>query len=227
MSALFIDRREAGRQLAKRLERFAGRSDVVVLGLPRGGLPVAGEVAAALGAPIEVFVVRKIGVPGHEELAMGAVASGGVRVVNQDVVRAIGITRWDFDDVTDMELHEVKRRERAYATGRPFPDLRDKTVILVDDGVATGSTMLAGVHALRQLGSAAVIAAAPVMAREAHAALARVADACECVVVPERFSGVGMYYEDFSQTSDEEVRAVLSRGAPRLPDRQPLHAARR
>jgi putative phosphoribosyl transferase len=213
MSVLFDDRYDAGRRLATRLHSLAGRPGLMVLGLPRGGVPVAGEVAAALSAPLDVFVVRKLGVPGHEELAMGAVASGGVRVVNRDVVHAAGITRRDFDEVTDKELREVQRRERAYRTERPFPDLRGATVILVDDGVATGSTMLAGVHALRELGPAEVIVAAPVMARDAFRALEREADRCECVAVPEPFYGVGMYYQDFSQTGDEEVRSILRRFA--------------
>lgn len=208
MSPLFNDRYDAGRRLAARLQPLAGKPNLVVLALPRGGVPVAGEVAAALRAPLDVFVVRKIGVPRHEELAMGAVATGGIRVVNQDVVRAAGIDRRAFDDATDRELHEVARRERAYRVG-PFPDLRGAIVILVDDGVATGSTMLAGVHALRQLGPAAVIAVAPVMARDAYQALARVADGCECLAVPEPFRGVGDYYQDFSQTSDKEVRRIL------------------
>jgi predicted phosphoribosyltransferase len=216
MSALFSDRHDAGRRLAARLQPYADRPGLVVLGLPRGGVPVAGEVAAALGAPLDVFVVRKLGVPWQAEVAMGAVASGGVRVVHQDVVRAAGVTRRMFDDVTEKELQEVQRQERAYRMGRPFPDLRGATVILVDDGVATGSTMLACVHALRQLGPTAVIAAAPVMAPEAYRALGRAADGCECVAVPEPFYGVGAYYEDFSQTSDEEVRGILRRfaGAP-------------
>jgi putative phosphoribosyl transferase len=218
MFVLFNDRHDAGRRLAARLQPYADRPGLVVLGLPRGGVPVAGEVAAALGAPLDVFVVRKLGVPWHEEVAMGAVASGGVRVVHQDVVRAAGVTRRTFDDVTDKELQEVQRRERAYRMERAFPDLRGATVILVDDGVATGSTMLAGVHALRQLGPAAVIAAAPVMAREAYRMLAQAADGCECLAVPEPFQGVGTYYEDFSQTSDEEVRGILRRFA-RAPTR--------
>jgi predicted phosphoribosyltransferase len=212
MSLPFSDRHDAGRRLAARLLRFAGEPNLVVLALPRGGVPVAGEVAAALRAPLDVFVVRKIGVPRHEELAMGAVASGGVRVVNQDVVRAAGIDRRAFDDATERELHEVARRERAYRVN-PFPDLRGATVILVDDGVATGSTMLAGIHALRQLGPAAIVAAAPAMAPDAYQALARAADATESVVVPEPFYGVGTYYEDFSQTSDDEVRSILRRFA--------------
>jgi predicted phosphoribosyltransferase len=226
MSALFHDRHDAGHRLAARLQSLAGRPGVIVLGLPRGGVPVAGEVAAALGAPLDVFVVRKIGVPGHEELAMGAVASGGVRVVNPDVVREIGVSRQVFDEVTDRERLEVQRRERAYRAGRPFPDLRGSIVILVDDGVATGSTMLAGVHALRQLGPAAVIAAAPVMAREAHRMLATAADRCECVAMPEPFYGVGMHYQDFSQTSDEEVREILDRFAGQTAERQAPHAVR-
>jgi putative phosphoribosyl transferase len=226
MSVLFNDRYDAGRRLAARLQHLVGRPHLVVLGLPRGGVPVAGEVAAALRAPLDVFVVRKLGAPGHEELAMGAVASGGVRVVNQDVVRAAGVTRHDFDDVTARELYEVQRRERAYRSDRPFPDLRGATVVLVDDGVATGSTMLAGVHALRQLGPAGIIAAAPVMATEAHRILARAADGCECVAVPEPFGGVGMFYGDFSPTSDEEVRDVLRRFAAPPADGQALYAGR-
>jgi predicted phosphoribosyltransferase len=225
MSVLFDDRHDAGRRLAAGLHHFAGRPHLVVLGLPRGGVPVAGEVAEALGAPLDVFVVRKLGLPRHEELAMGAVASGGIRVVNQEVVRAAGITRREFDQVTATELLELRRRERAYRAGRPFPDLREATVILVDDGVATGSTMLAGVRALRQLGPAAVIAAAPVMAREAYRTLAREADGCECVAVPEPFYGVGGHYRDFPQTSDEEVRDVLRRFATPL-DGQALHVGR-
>jgi putative phosphoribosyl transferase len=211
MTAMFKDRHDAGRQLAARLRSLAGRPRLVVLGLPRGGVPVAGEVADALGAALDVFVVRKIGAPGHEELAMGAVASGGVRVIHQDVVRELGVTRQLFDDATERELQEVQRRERAYRDGRPFPDLKGATVILVDDGVATGSTMLAGIHALRQFGPAAVIAAAPVMAREAYRTLAQTADQCECVAIPEPFYGVGVHYFDFTQTSDEEVRGVLRR----------------
>jgi len=227
MSTLFTDRHDAGRRLATRLLGLAEQPKLIVLGLPRGGVPVAGEVAAALGAPLDVFVVRKLGLPGHEEVAMGAVASGGVRVVNQDAVRAAGITRTAFDAATERELQEVRRRERAYRANRPFPDLRKATVVLVDDGVATGSTMLAGVHALRQLGPAMIVAAAPVMAREAQHTLARAADACLCVAVPEPFYGVGTYYDDFTQTSDEEVRAILARAsAAPASDGRALDAAR-
>ena len=224
MSILFTDRHEAGSRLAARLAPLAGRPRPVVLGLPRGGVPVAGEVAAALGAPLDVFVVRKLGLPGHEELAMGAIASGGLRVVNQEIIREAGVSRRTFDEVTEREQRELRRRERTYRADRPFPDLRGATVILVDDGVATGSTMLAGVHALRQLGPAAIIAAAPVMSPEAHRMLSRVADGCECVAVPDPFYGVGMYYADFSQTSDEEVREILRHSTPRPADEQALHA---
>jgi predicted phosphoribosyltransferase len=174
-------------------------------------VPVAGEVAGALRAPLDVFVVRKLGVPGHEEVAMGAVASGGVRVVQQDVVRAARVSRQVFDEETDRERHEVDRQERLFRAESPFPDVRDATVILVDDGVATGSTMVAGIQALRHLGASTIIAAAPVMSREAYDMLLARADGCECAAIPEPFIGVGAYYRDFSQTSDAEVREVLDR----------------
>lgn len=210
MSTLFANRREAGRRLAGRLQRLAGRSDLIVLGLPRGGVPVAFEVAVALKAPLDVFVVRKVGVPHHEELAMGAVASGGLRVVNQEVVRQLGIPRQVFDAIAEQEEREVLRRDREYRMGRPFPPIQGKTVILVDDGVATGSTMLAAAHALRESGPEQIVIAAPVMARESVAAIGRAADAVEYLATPEPFSGVGAHYEDFSQTPDEEVRRLLS-----------------
>jgi predicted phosphoribosyltransferase len=211
MTAMFKNRYDAGRQLAARLRTFAERPNLIVLGLPRGGVPVAAEVANAQGAALDVFVVRKLGAPGHAELAMGAVASGGVRVVEQDVVRELHVSRQAFDQATEREVREIERRERVYREGRPLPDLKDATVILVDDGVATGATMLAGVYALRQLGPAAVIAAAPVMSRQAYRTLAEAADHCVCVGMPEPFYGVGMHYLDFEQTSDEVVRAVLRR----------------
>jgi len=189
-----------------------------VLGLPRGGVPVAYEVARALGAPLDVFVVRKLGAPGHEELAMGAVASGGVRVINEDVVRGLGITRQIFDETTEQEQREVLRRERSYRGERPLPTLAGMTIVLVDDGVATGSTMLAAVHALREFRPASIIVAAPVMATDAVRTIARAADECERVATPEPFYGVGMHYEDFTQTTDEEVRTLLkdAAAAPRL-----------
>jgi predicted phosphoribosyltransferase len=224
MSALFTDRRDAGRQLAARLQRFRGRADVIVLGLPRGGVPVAAEIAEALDLPLDVFVVRKLGVPGQEELAMGAVASGGGRVVNEEIVRLARVRPEVFEGVTARELREIQRREAAYRAGRPFPSLHGATVILVDDGVATGSTMLAGVHALRQLGPAAVIVAAPVMAHGAKRALERAADGCEYVALPDPFYGVGMHYGDFSQTPDEEVRETLRRFSTRSFDAEAAHA---
>jgi predicted phosphoribosyltransferase len=212
MIALFSDRQEAGQQLAAKLSHLAGREKLIVLGLPRGGVPVAAEVARALGTPLDVFVVRKLGVPGQEELAMGAVASGGVRVENEEVIRSLGITRRTLDDVTEAEQRELARREREYRHGRPFPTIRDGTVVLVDDGVATGSTMMAAVKALRQQGPAAIVVAAPVMSRSAQKALSRLADDCVVISTPEPFYGVGAWYQDFSQTTDEEVRALLEPG---------------
>jgi len=214
MIALFSDRQEAGQQLAAKLSHLAGREKLVVLGLPRGGVPVAAEVARALGAPLDVFVVRKLGVPGQEELAMGAVASGGVRVENEEVIRSLGIARRTLDEVTEVEKRELARREREYRRGRPFPLIHDGTVVLVDDGVATGSTMLAAVKALRQQGPAAIVAAAPVMSRSAQVALSQVADACVVVATPEPFYGVGAWYHDFTQTTDDEVRALLEQETP-------------
>jgi predicted phosphoribosyltransferase len=214
MSALFADRRDAGRQLAGALRHLAGRPRLMVLGLPRGGVIVAGEVAQALGAPLDLFVVRKLGVPGHEELAMGAVASGGIRVISPETVAALGIPRSTVDEVTEVEQRELARRERAYRQDRPFPDLRDATVVLVDDGVATGSTMLAALHALREYRPAGLIAAAPVMSRSARASLLKFADACVAVATPEPFLGVGVWYGNFTQTSDAEVLAVLEQANP-------------
>lgn len=213
MSVRFKDRHDAGRRLALRLRRYAAEPNLVVLALPRGGVPVGGKVAAALGAPLDVFVVRKIGVPGREELAMGAVASDGVPVMHEAVVREFGISREVFDRGVAREMAEIERREQAYLAERTFPPIEGATVILVDDGVATGSTMEAAVRALRHLGPAAVIAAAPVMSREAHDRLDRLADGCEYLDLPEPFYGVGVYYLDFAQVSAGEVRAELRRCA--------------
>ncbi|HEY8259322.1 MAG TPA: phosphoribosyltransferase family protein [Gemmatimonadales bacterium] len=226
MSVLFANRREAGRRLALRLQRLKGRPDLIVLGLPRGGIPVAFEVARALAAPLDLFVVRKLGVPGHEELAMGAVASGGLRVVNQDVVRQLGVTRQTFDAITEEEEREVQRRDREYRMGRPFPSLQGKTVILVDDGVATGSTMLAAVHALRELSPEGILVASPVMTHEAVRSIAQAADAVEYVAAPEPFYGVGAHYEDFTQTADEEVRRLLGEAATSTGQGRVSHAER-
>jgi putative phosphoribosyl transferase len=209
----FRDRTDAGRRLAAKLGRYAGRPDVIVLGLPRGGLPVAYEVARALGAPLDVFVVRKLGTPGREELAMGAIASGGVRVVNEEVVQALGITLEELDEAAAREAEELRRREEAYRDGRPAPDLRDKVVILVDDGLATGSTMRAAVAAVRRLGPARVVVAVPVGAGETCGEFRAIADEMVCLATPEPFFAVGNWYEDFSQTTDDEVRDLLARAA--------------
>jgi predicted phosphoribosyltransferase len=204
----FRDRREGGRLLAAELGEYAGRPDVVVLGLPRGGLPVAFEVARALGAPLDVFVVRKLGVPGHEELAMGAIGSGGVVVLNPEVVDALGIPEQVIDRVAELERRELERRELAYRTGAPA-DVRDRIAILVDDGLATGSTMRAAIAALRKLDPARVVVAVPVAAPESRDLVAAEADEVVCLATPPDFYAVGLWYEDFSQTSDEEVRMIL------------------
>jgi putative phosphoribosyl transferase len=210
---IFRDRAEAGRLLAAKLREYANRSDVVVLALPRGGVPVAFEVARALNAPLDVFVVRKLGVPGHEELAMGAIASGGVRVLNQDVLRALGISRGVVDLVAEREQRELLRREREYRDGRAPVDIRNRTVILVDDGLATGSSMRVAAIALKQKGPAEIIAAVPVGAPETCAEFESEVDKVVCATTPRRFRAVGEWYRDFSQTSDEEVRDLLSEAA--------------
>jgi predicted phosphoribosyltransferase len=208
---LFRDRTEAGRLLAARLEKYAGKPDVMVLALPRGGVPVAFEVARALHAPMDVFIVRKLGVPGHEELAMGAVASGGVRVLNDHVVAGLGIPEYVIDAVVKWETEELKRRERLYRGNRPPADVRGKTVILVDDGLATGSTMLAAVQALRQQGPARIVVAVPVASPDTCELMKAYVDEIVCAATPEPFYAVGLWYEDFSQTTDEEVRELLAR----------------
>jgi putative phosphoribosyl transferase len=210
---LFSDRTEAGRLLAARLETYAGRPDVIVLALPRGGVPVAYEVARALHAPLDVFVVRKLGIPGHEELAMGAVATGGVRVLNDQAIRGLSIPNYVIDAVADWELRELERRERDYRGDRPPPDVRGKMVILVDDGLATGSTMLAAVQALRQQGPARIVVAVPVASPETCELLKAYVDEVFCAATPEPFYAVGLWYRDFSQTTDEEVRDLLTRSA--------------
>jgi predicted phosphoribosyltransferase len=205
----FEDRKEAGRALAARLRQYAGRSDVVVLALPRGGVPVAFPVAEALDAPLDLFLVRKLGTPGHRELAMGAIASGGIRVLNDDVVRWYGIPPAAIDAVAREEEQELGRREAAYREGRDAPPLEGRIVILIDDGLATGSTMMAAVKAVRQRHPSRIIVAVPVGARDTCEALATVADEVVCVRMPEPFSAVGQWYLDFDQTTDEEVRQLL------------------
>jgi putative phosphoribosyl transferase len=209
MPSLFHDRRDAGRRLGARLapRRYA---DPIVLGLPRGGVPVAYEVALALRAPLDVFVVRKLGAPGHPELAMGAVATGGVRVLMDDVIAELGVSADVLAATTSIERAELERRERAYRSGRPPLALERHTAILVDDGVATGASMVAAIQAARVLRPRLIVAAAPVMSERARQTILTEADACEAVAIPEPFFGVGVWYEDFAQTSDEEVRALLS-----------------
>ncbi len=212
---LFRDRAAAGRALAERLGAYVGDPRVRVLGLPRGGIPVAYEVASFLNAPLDVFVVRKLGVPGQEELAMGAIATGGVRVVNADVMSAFGLTERDLERAAALELAELARREAAYRGDRPAPDLHGATVIVVDDGLATGSTMRAAVSAIRPQGPARIVVAVPVSARSTRDALAREVDEIVCVATPEPFLAVGRFYEDFTQTSDAEVHDLLDRAARR------------
>jgi putative phosphoribosyl transferase len=210
---LFADRSEAGRYLASKLGRYAGRDDVVVLALPRGGVPVGYEVARALGTPLDVFLVRKLGVPGHEELAMGAIASGGVRVLNEEVIRALKMPLEAIDAAAQREARELQRREQAYRDGRPAPDVRDRIVILVDDGLATGSTMRAAVRALRKQHPGRIVVAVPVGAPDTCGEFRGEADEVVCARQPEPFFAVGAWYRDFSQTTDEEVRELLQEGA--------------
>ena len=207
---LFRDRADAGRHLLSRLGAYHGRPDVVVLGLPRGGIPVGYEVARGLGAPLDVFVVRKLGVPGQEELAMGAIATGGVRVVNRDVVDALHIAPDVLDRAAEAERRELERRERSYRGDRPEPRVEGRTVILVDDGLATGSTMRAAVQALRQQRPARIVVAVPVAAFATCEELRREVEDVVCFATPEPFMAVGRFYDDFSQTTDEEVHDLLA-----------------
>ena len=210
----FGDRREAGRELATLLPASLRSEDVVVLALPRGGVPVAFEIALALGAPLDVFLVRKLGTPGHPELAMGAIASGGIRVLNDEVVQYLNIRREFIDAVAEREQTELERREAAYRHGRPMPSLRNRTVILVDDGLATGSTMKAAVAAVKHEEPKRVIVAVPVGAPETCQALRNLADEVICARMPTSFAAVGQWYRDFSQTTDEEVTDLLEKGRP-------------
>jgi putative phosphoribosyl transferase len=209
MSVPFLDRREAGKQLAAKLASYADDPGVLVLGLPRGGVPVAYEVARALQAPLDVFVVRKLGVPGHRELAMGAIASGGLRVLNMDVIEALGISPADVESVAARELVEMERQQKTYRGNAPLPEFSGRTLIVVDDGLATGSTMRAAVGALRQSNPARIIVAAPVAAAETVRRLREEADSVVCLSAPSDFHAVSMWYQNFSQTSDEEVRNLL------------------
>jgi putative phosphoribosyl transferase len=211
MQRAFPNRAEAGRRLAERLTHYRGRDDAIVLGLPRGGVPVAYEVARRLGLPLDVFVVRKLGVPGYEELAMGAIASGNVSVLNEDVMRAVPNSAALLELVLVQEKLELARREALYRQGRPALDLRGRVIILVDDGLATGATMRAAAGALRKQDAAKIVVAVPVGAPETCRELEAEVDELICAFAPEFFHGVGQFYEDFSQTADEEVRETLAR----------------
>ena len=207
---LYRDRRDAGLELARKLARYRDRDDVVVLALPRGGVPVAFEVARELRAPLDVFVVRKLGTPGQPELAMGAIASGGVRVLNREVVDTLRISGEAIEAVARIETEELTRRERQYRGGRPPLEVRGKVVIVVDDGLATGSTMRAAAQALRQEGAAKTVIAVPVAAQQSCEAVRREADEVVCGATPEPFYAVGQWYRDFEQTTDDEVRELLA-----------------
>ncbi|HKG90721.1 MAG TPA: phosphoribosyltransferase [Gemmatimonadaceae bacterium] len=217
MAARYRNRTDAGRRLAAKLQAYANRPDVLVLALPRGGVPVAYEVARALGAPLDVFVVRKLGLPTRPEFAMGAIASGGVRVLDQRVVRHYGVSAEELAAVTAAEERELARREQRYRGGRPFPDVRGKTVVLVDDGLATGATMAAAAAALRAQNPTGLVVAVPVSSPETCDAFRDIVDDIICAVTPEPFYAVGLWYEDFSQTTDEEVHELLARAAREHP----------
>lgn len=210
---MFRDRVDAGRSLAQRLKHYAGRDDVIVLGVPRGGVPVAFAVAEALHAPLDILLVRKLGTPGQKELAMGAIASGGVRILNEEVVRDLGISEADLASAVSEQEAELQRREQMFRGVRPPVSVRDKITILVDDGIATGSSMLAAVSALRSLHPKKIVVAIPVGPSHARSQIGPVADEFICVSTPEWFFAIGEFYENFEQVEDEEVRNLLSRAA--------------
>jgi putative phosphoribosyl transferase len=208
---MFEDRTQAGRLLAQRLQEYAGRADVIVLGAPRGGVPVAFEVATALHVPLDVFVLRKLGVPGREELAFGAIASGGVRVLDYEIIDALEIPNSVVERVTQMEKQELVRREQTYRAGRKPLDVAGRTVILVDDGIATGASVAAGIGALRQMKPGRLVVAVPVAPESTARRLRKIADEIVCLETPGMFYGVGQFYADFSQVSDDEVRNLIDR----------------
>lgn len=216
----FADRAEAGRRLAAKLAKYAGRADVIVLGIPRGGVVVADQVAQALGAPSDVFLSRKLGVPGQEELAFGALASGGVRVIDQDLIRELNIPDAQVDRITEQARTELDRRERAYHDGRTALPLEGKTVLLVDDGIATGSSTMAAIKTLRHMRPASLVLAVPVGPASTCKRLREHVDDLVCVYAPERFYAIGQFYQDFSQVTDDQVIEILRRAA------QPKNSAR-
>jgi putative phosphoribosyl transferase len=211
--SLFNDRVDAGKKLAKKLSEYANRSDVIILALPRGGVPVAFEVAKELNVKMDVFIVRKLGVPGNEELAMGAIASDNIRVLNEDVIRSFQIPQSVIDEVAVNELRELERRERLYRGNRPKPDISGSTVILIDDGLATGATMRAAAAAVKTKNPAKIVIAVPTAASDTCSAFENEVDKTICVATPEPFYGVGAWYEDFSQTTDKEVCELLNKAA--------------
>ena len=210
----FADRTEAGKQLAKALAKYANRPDTIVLALPRGGVPLGYEVAKALHCPLDVLVVRKLGTPGQEELAMGAIASGGVRELNREVVDYLNIAPEDIEAEVRRETRELERRERAYRDDRPPLDIRGRVVLLVDDGLATGTTMRAAVSAIRALGAKKIVAAIPVGAVQSCRQLKAEVDELICLLMPEDFTAISVWYEDFRQTTDQEVQDLLKKTAP-------------
>lgn len=222
---IFVNRAEAGRQLAQHLRKYADRSDVIVLGVPRGGVPVAFEIAAALRVPLDVFVLRKLGVPGHEELGFGAIASGGVRVFDGDTIRDLGLTASEIRQVIQTEEWELERREHEYRGGRPPLHVIGLTVILVDDGIATGSSMRAAIRALREMKPARLVLAVPVAPHPTCGHLKSEVDELICLEMPEPFYGVGQFYVDFSQVSDAQVTELLDRASRRLMEQQYSSAA--
>jgi predicted phosphoribosyltransferase len=215
--ALYRDRIDAGKRLAEKLSEYAVREDVIVLALPRGGVPVGFEVAKALNVPLDIFLVRKLGTPGHKELAMGAIAQGGVRVLNPDVIRYYDISDEEIESVVLDENRELDRRLIKYRGHRPMPDMRGRCVILVDDGLATGASMRAAIQSLRFLDPARIVAAVPTAAPDTCSAFESEVDEIVCAETPYPFSAVGMWYDDFSQTTDEEVKNYLDRAAKTLP----------
>ena len=214
MQRMFTNRQDAGRQLARELARFAGAGDLVILALPRGGVPVAAEIAKALALPFDMLVVRKLGVPGHEEVAFGAISGGGVRVLNKDLIAMLGLSQKQVESITELEKTELDRREKFYRDGRPMPLIEGNTVIVVDDGIATGSTMSAAIELLRQQSARRIIVAVPVSPRDTVARLRRDADEVITLLEPQSFVAVGQWYQDFTQTSDNRVRELLAEANP-------------